>query len=113
VLLRWVAAGVFVVMGVMLIRARRHAGRRQPPDAAGRLGGVFGGRGRRDRQPQGDPVLHGVPAGLLRPGRCHQPPDIAAILAISAIVPMVGNLGLALFLDRARRLLSSPAACGG
>ena len=37
-------------------------------------------------------------------------PDIAAILAVSAIVPMLGNLGLALFLDRARRLLQSPAA---
>ncbi len=34
--------------------------------------------------------------------------DIAAILAISALIPMLGNLGLALFLDRARRLLSSP-----
>ncbi len=34
--------------------------------------------------------------------------DIAAILAISALVPMVGNLCLALFLDRARRLLQSP-----
>jgi len=37
-------------------------------------------------------------------------PDIAAIIAVSALVPMAGNLGLALFLDRARRLLSSPAA---
>ena len=37
-------------------------------------------------------------------------PDIAAILAISAIIPMLGNLALALFLDRARRLLQSPAA---
>jgi threonine/homoserine/homoserine lactone efflux protein len=34
--------------------------------------------------------------------------DIAAILAISALVPMLGNLCLALFLDRARQLLSSP-----
>ena len=34
--------------------------------------------------------------------------DITAILAISALVPMIGNLGLALFLDRARRMLSSP-----
>ena len=34
--------------------------------------------------------------------------DIAAILAISALVPMLGNLGLALFLDRARQLLQSP-----
>ena len=35
-------------------------------------------------------------------------PDIVAILLISALVPMLGNLGLALFLDRARKLLSSP-----
>ena len=36
--------------------------------------------------------------------------DIAAIIAVSATVPMLGNLGLALFLDRARRLLQSPKA---
>jgi threonine/homoserine/homoserine lactone efflux protein len=34
--------------------------------------------------------------------------DITAILAISAAVPLAGNLALALFLDRARDLLSSP-----
>jgi len=36
--------------------------------------------------------------------------DIAAILLVSALIPMLGNLGLALFLDRARQLLRSPAA---
>jgi len=36
--------------------------------------------------------------------------DITAILVISALIPMVGNLGLACFLDRARRLLSSTKA---
>jgi threonine/homoserine/homoserine lactone efflux protein len=35
-------------------------------------------------------------------------PDVVAIIAISAAIPMAGNLGLALFLDRARQLLSSP-----
>jgi threonine/homoserine/homoserine lactone efflux protein len=35
-------------------------------------------------------------------------PDIALIIAISALIPMAGNLGLAYFLDRARRLLSNP-----
>ena len=34
--------------------------------------------------------------------------DTAVILAMSAIVPLAGNLGLALFLDRARGLLSKP-----
>jgi threonine/homoserine/homoserine lactone efflux protein len=36
--------------------------------------------------------------------------DIAAIISISAGVTLGGNLALALFLDRARALLSSPAA---
>jgi threonine/homoserine/homoserine lactone efflux protein len=35
-------------------------------------------------------------------------PDIAAVILISALVPMAGNLALAWFLDRARQLLSSP-----
>jgi threonine/homoserine/homoserine lactone efflux protein len=39
-----------------------------------------------------------------------QTADIIAILAISGLVPMLGNLCLALFLDRARKLLSSPAS---
>jgi threonine/homoserine/homoserine lactone efflux protein len=34
--------------------------------------------------------------------------DTIAVLAVSVAVPLVGNLGLALFLDRARSLLSSP-----
>jgi threonine/homoserine/homoserine lactone efflux protein len=41
------------------------------------------------------------------------PVDTGAIIALSALIPMAGNLGLALFLDRARRLLSSPKAYGG
>ncbi|MEO6298796.1 MAG: LysE family transporter, partial [Paracoccaceae bacterium] len=39
-------------------------------------------------------------------------PDIAAIIAISMVVPVLGNLCLALFLDRARRLLSSAENLG-
>ena len=35
-------------------------------------------------------------------------PDIVAIITLSALIPMAGNLGLALSLDRARALLSSP-----
>ncbi|SES41321.1 Threonine/homoserine/homoserine lactone efflux protein [Tranquillimonas rosea] len=36
--------------------------------------------------------------------------DIAAIIALSAAVPLIGNLVLALSIDRVRRLLSSPRA---
>ena len=35
-------------------------------------------------------------------------PDIVAILLVSGLVPLAGNLSLALFLDRARKLISSP-----
>jgi threonine/homoserine/homoserine lactone efflux protein len=34
--------------------------------------------------------------------------DTILIITASALVPMLGNLGLALFLDRARALLASP-----
>ena len=34
--------------------------------------------------------------------------DVVLIILISVLIPMAGNLGLALFLDRARQLLSSP-----
>jgi threonine/homoserine/homoserine lactone efflux protein len=37
-----------------------------------------------------------------------EPADIAAILSISVAVPLVGNLLLALFLDRVRGVLASP-----
>ena len=37
-------------------------------------------------------------------------PDIAAIVIASMIVPLIGNLFFAFFIDRARRLLTSPRA---
>jgi threonine/homoserine/homoserine lactone efflux protein len=36
--------------------------------------------------------------------------DVAAIALVSMLVPFVGNAGLALFVDRARRMLASPLA---
>lgn len=109
-LLRWVAAAVFVVMGWLLIRAPA-----RPPGADGRLTrpGVRAGFS------VGVAVVIGNPKAILfymgfLPGFFDltrlTAPDIAAVLAVSAVVPMMGNLGLALFLDRARRLLSSPRA---
>lgn len=37
-------------------------------------------------------------------------PDVAAIVLVSMVVPFIGNAGLALFVDRARRLLARPEA---
>jgi threonine/homoserine/homoserine lactone efflux protein len=36
--------------------------------------------------------------------------DVAAIIAMSMVIPLIGNLAFALSIDRARRLLTSPAA---
>ena len=109
-LLHWVAAATFIAMGVLLIR--KSAG---SPAADSRLTrpGVLAGFATGLAAVIGNPkailFYMGVLPGFFDLSRLTAP-DIAAILAISALVPMLGNLGLALCLDRARRLLSSPAA---
>ena len=110
--LRWVAALVFIAMGVMLIGKPAVA-----PTTDSRLTrpGIWAGFTVGVAVVIGNPkvVLFYIGAlpgffalGTLKPG------DIAAIITVSALIPMVGNLGLALFLDRARRFLSSPAGIG-
>lgn len=106
--LRWVAAVVFLVMGFMLIRkpaAALAADSRltRPGLWAGFAVGVAAVIG----NPKAILFYMGVLPGFFNLARVTGW-DIAAILAISALVPMLGNLCLALFLDRARRLLQSP-----
>ena len=106
--LRWVAAGVFLVMGITLIRkpaAALSADSRltKPGLWAGFAVGVAAVIG----NPKAILFYMGVLPGFFDLSRVTGW-DISAILAISALVPMVGNLCLALFLDRARRLLQSP-----
>lgn len=108
--LRWVAAGVFLVMGVMLIRkpaATLSADSRltRPGLWAGFTVGLAAVIG----NPKAILFYMGALPGFFDLSRLAVA-DVAAIIAISALVPMAGNLGLALFLDRARRLLSSPAS---
>lgn len=107
-LLRWVAAGVFLVMGVLLIRkpaATLSADSRltRPGLWAGFSVGVAAVIG----NPKAILFYMGALPGFFDLGRLTTT-DTLAIIAISALIPMLGNLGLALFLDRARRLLSSP-----
>ena len=108
--LRWVAAAVFIGMGLLLVR--KHPA---PPGADSRLTrpGIWAGFSVGVAAVIGNPKAILFYMGFL-PGFFDltrvSVPDIAAILAISALVPMLGNLGLALFLDRARQLLSSPQA---
>ncbi len=108
--LRWIAAAVFIAMGLFLIRKPA-----TPPGADSRLTrpGIWAGFSVGVAAVIGNPkailFYMGFLPGFFDLGRITGP-DIVAILAISMLVPTLGNLGLALFLDRARRLLSSPEA---
>lgn len=106
--LRWIAALVFIVMGVMLLRAPAIT-----PSADSRLTrpGMWAGF------TVGIATIIGNPKAIVfymsfLPGFFDlgsvTTPDIIAILLISSLVPMLGNLALAYFLDRARALLQSP-----
>ena len=109
-LMRWIAAAVFIGMGLLLLRAPA-----RPPGADSRMtrpglwAGFSVGMAAVIGNPKAILFYMGFLPGFFDLSRVTVP-DIAAILAVSAIVPMLGNLGLALFLDRARRLLQSPAA---
>jgi threonine/homoserine/homoserine lactone efflux protein len=108
--LRWGAAVIFIAMGVMLIRkpaATMNADSRltRPGLWAGFSVGVAAVIG----NPKAILFYMGALPGFFDLGAL-QAADIIAIICISAFVPMIGNLGLAYFLDRARRLLSSPQA---
>lgn len=109
-LLRWVAAGVFIVMGIMLLRAPAGS---LTGDNAMTKPGLWAGFTVGVAAVVGNPKAILFYMGAL-PGFFDLAVltkwDIAAIIGISAGVTLGGNLLLALFLDRARALLSSPMA---
>lgn len=107
-ILGWVAAAIFLVMGFLLIRkpaAALNADSRltRPGLWAGFSVGVAAVIG----NPKAILFYMGALPGFFTLEALNAV-DIALIIALSAVIPMAGNLGLALFLDRARQLLSSP-----
>lgn len=109
VVLRWVASAIFVLMGAGLIRAAA-----RPLSTDGRLTrpGLWAGFSAGVAAILGNPkailFYMGVLPGFFDLTRATWR-DIVAICAVSAIVPLIGNLGSALLLARARRRLTSPA----
>jgi threonine/homoserine/homoserine lactone efflux protein len=108
--LRWVASATFFVMGLLIIR---HAGKTIATDSRLTRPGMWAGFG------AGVAVILGNPKAILfymgvLPGFFDLTrltwPDIAAICTLSMIVPLLGNLILAFFIDKARRILTSPVA---
>jgi threonine/homoserine/homoserine lactone efflux protein len=108
--LRLVASAVFLLMGGMLLR---HPDRTLTNDPRLTRPGMWAGFAAGMAAILGNPkailFYMGVLPGFFDLTRVTAP-DIAAIVAISMAVPLVGNLCFALFVDRARRLLASPRA---
>jgi threonine/homoserine/homoserine lactone efflux protein len=110
IILRFIGAAMFIVMGAMLVgrpdRTLSEDSRLTTPGIwAGFLAGVL--------------VILSNPKAILfymgvLPGffdfTTITLPDIVAISVLSMLVPFIGNVLLALFVDRARRFLSSPQA---
>ncbi len=110
VVMQWVAAATFVVMGALLIS---HAGKGISSDnrltKPGRMAGFATGVAVVIGNPKAILFYMGVLPGFFDLTRVAAP-DIAAIIALSIAIPLTGNLLLAASIDRARRLLTSPAA---
>jgi threonine/homoserine/homoserine lactone efflux protein len=109
--MRWIAVAMFLGMGWLLIR---HAGKALGgPDSRLTRPGTLAGLGAGVLAVLGNPkaVLFymGVLPGFFDLARLTWA-DVAAILAVSVLIPLAGNLGLAVFVGRARALISSPAA---
>lgn len=108
--MHWVAAVTFVVMGVLLIR---NAARGISADSRLTKPGLWAGFATGVAVVIGNPkailFYMGVLPGFFDLSRVHAL-DIAAIVALSVTIPLAGNLILAASIDRARRLLTSPAA---
>jgi len=108
--LKWVAAVTFLVMGALIIR---HAD--APVGADGRLTrpGVWAGFAVGVAVIIGNPkailFYAGILPGFFDLGRL-TPADIAIICAMSAGIPLIGNLLLSYFIGQARAILSSPSA---
>lgn len=109
-LLRWAAAVIFLAMGVMLIRKSGSLG---GADSRLTKPGIWAGFSVGLAAVIGNPkailFYMGALPGFFNLGTLTAV-DTALIISVSALIPMAGNLVLALFLDRARQLLQSPEA---
>lgn len=109
-LLKWVAAATFLIMGLLILRhADAELSRDSRLTRPGMLAGFLAGLAVIIGNPKAVLFYMGMLPGFFDVTQVTWT-DIAVISLISAVVPLVGNLALALSIDRVKRLLSSPAA---
>ncbi|WP_299194061.1 LysE family translocator [uncultured Litoreibacter sp.] len=108
--LRWVAVVMFVGMGVLLIRnADKQLSENSRLTRPGMWAGFMAGVAVILANPKAVLFYMGVLPGFFDLTQVTWL-DIAAIMFLSMLVPLVGNLVLALSVDRVRGLLKSPGA---
>ncbi len=108
--LRWVAALTFIVMGTLILRnADADLSGDSRLTRPGMWAGFVAGLAVIIGNPKAILFYMGMLPGFFDITRVTWA-DMAVISVISAVVPLVGNLMLALSIDRVKRLLSSPRA---
>ena len=108
--LKWVAVLTFIGMGALILH---HASRPVESDSRlvrpGMWAGFAAGVVTILSNPKAVLFYMGVLPGFFDLSRVTAA-DIFVIVLLSVLVPLIGNLVFALFIDRVRRLLTSPAA---
>jgi threonine/homoserine/homoserine lactone efflux protein len=106
----WIAAATFLLMGTLVIRsAGKPIGAESSLTRPGMWAGFLAGGAAILANPKAILFYMGMLPGFFNVTRLTGP-DTAAILFVSASIPLVGNLLLALLVGRVRALLSSPTA---
>lgn len=110
VFLKWVATLVFLLMGVMILRnADKTIASDSRLTRPGMLAGFLAGLAVIIGNPKAILFYMGMLPGFFDLGALTGP-DIVAICLLSALVPLLGNLVLALSVGQVRRLMTSPRA---
>lgn len=108
--LKWVATLVFLLMGVMILRnADKTIASDSRLTRPGMLAGFLAGLAVIIGNPKAILFYMGMLPGFFDLGALTGP-DIVAICLLSALVPLLGNLVLALSVGQVRRLMTSPRA---